>query len=102
MAQRTVTRAHLAQRIHEEVGLSRDESAALVADVLDEITRALASGEPAKISRFGSFILHDKPARMGRNPKNNVEALIRARRVVTFRASRILKKRVEDGNRRGR
>lgn len=99
MAKRTVTRAHLAQRIHQGIGLSRDESAALVTSVIEEVTRVLARGEAVKVSRFGSFVLHDKGARMGRNPKSKEEVPIHARRVVTFRASRLLKKRVEDGNR---
>lgn len=101
MAKRTVTRAHLAQRIHQGIGLSRDESADLVTSVIEEITRVLARGEAVKVSRFGSFVLNDKSARMGRNPKSKEEVPIQARRVVTFRASRLLKKRVEDGNSAG-
>lgn len=93
----TITRARLSDAVYEEVGLSRDESSALVDSVLDKIAATLAAGESVKLSSFGSFIVRDKAERVGRNPKTGVEAAIAARRVVVFRASHVLRSRVEDG-----
>ena len=55
---------------------------------------ALADGHNVKISGFGSFILRDKGERVGRNPKTGVEVPIAPRRVMTFRASQIMRDRI--------
>ncbi len=90
----TVTRADLMKAVYQEVGLSRKESAQLVESVLEEITSTLAQGEAVKLSSFGTFSLRDKAQRMGRNPKTGEEALILPRRVLMFRASPVLKDRI--------
>ncbi len=87
----TVTRAQLSEAVYQEVGLSRDESATLVASVLDQVSDCLARGEPVKISSFGSFSVREKAQRVGRNPKTGEEVPILPRRVVVFRASHVLK-----------
>ncbi|MBU2851361.1 hypothetical protein HF929_09870 [Acidithiobacillus ferrivorans] len=51
----------------------------------------MAAGEDVRLSGFGNFTLHEKRARPGRNPKNGEQFEIAARRVVTFRASRLVK-----------
>jgi integration host factor subunit alpha len=94
MAARTITRADLAEAIYREVGLSRNESAALVETVLAEITRALAKGQPVKISSFGSFSVREKAQRVGRNLKTGEAVPILPRRVLVFRASHVLKGQV--------
>ena len=91
----TITRIQLSEAVYQEVGLSRDESAKLVASVLDRIANRLAEGEAVKISSFGSFIVRGKAERMGRNPKTGEEVPISSRRVVVFRASDVLKSRVD-------
>lgn len=96
MAPKTVTRAQLAEAVYREVGLSRSDSALLVESVLDEIADALAIGEGVKISSFGSFIIRGKEQRIGRNPKTGEEAPILARKVLVFRASHVLKDRIND------
>jgi integration host factor subunit alpha len=83
----TLTRADLTEAVHREIGLSRAECSTLVHSVLDHISTALSSGENVKISGFGSFVLRDKPMRIGRNPKTGDEVQISPRRVLTFRAS---------------
>ena len=93
----TVTRAHLAEAVYQEVGLSRNESAELVDSVLNEISDALARGESVKISSFGSFLVRMKGERIGRNPKTGEEVPIKPRRVLVFRASHVLKDRVNKG-----
>lgn len=90
----TVTRAHLSEAVYQEVGLSRNESAELVETVLEEISSALERGEMVKISSFGSFAVRQKGERIGRNPKTGEEVPILPRRVLVFRASHVLKNRI--------
>jgi integration host factor subunit alpha len=66
----------------------------MVEEILDLMSDALAAGENVKISGFGTFLLRDKSERIGRNPKTGVEVPITPRRVLTFRASQMLKDRV--------
>ncbi len=97
MAGKTVTRADLSEAVYQKVGLSRTESAALVESVLGEICDCIARGETVKLSSFGSFIVRDKGERIGRNPKTGEEVPIKPRRVLVFRASHVLKDRVNKG-----
>lgn len=93
----TLTRADLAETINRKMGLSRAESLDMVEEILDHMSDAMAKGENVKISGFGSFILRDKRERIGRNPKTGVEVPITPRRVMTFRASQLLKEHVANG-----
>jgi len=93
----TLTRADLAEVLHREVGLSRADSANLVEQILRHLCESLAKGENVKISGFGSFVLRDKGERIGRNPKTGVEVPIAPRRVLTFRASQMMRDRIVDG-----
>ena len=90
----TLTRADLAESITRRVGLSRADSLGMVEAILDQMCEALAEGENVKISGFGTFLLRDKAERVGRNPKTGVEVPITSRRVMTFRASQMLKDRI--------
>jgi integration host factor subunit alpha len=90
----TLTRADLAEAIHNEVGLSRADSAHMVERVLGHMCEALAKGQNVKISGFGSFVLRDKGERIGRNPKTGIEVPIAPRRVLTFRASQMMRDRI--------
>ncbi len=96
MAGNTVTRAQLSEAVYQEVGLSRNESAELVESVLKEIVQSLVKGEVVKISSFGSFQVRNKGGRIGRNPKTGDEVPIQPRRVLVFRASHVLKKRINN------
>lgn len=91
MSNRTITRADLAEAIYHKLGLSRNESATLVEQVLEEMTSALVAGRTVKISSFGSFGLRQKGERIGRNPKTGVEVPITPRKVLVFKASHVLK-----------
>ena len=99
MSEKTLTRMDLAEAVHREVGLSRNDSAAMVETVLQYISDALVAGETVKISSFGTFSTRDKAARVGRNPKTGEEVPINPRRVLTFRSSHLMKERVAHGNR---
>ena len=90
----TVTRADLAAAVREEAGLRKRDAAELVDTLIEAICKRLAAGEPVGISGFGTFSVRDKSERTGRNPRTGEEVPIPARRVVTFRASAKLKKRV--------
>jgi len=94
MTGKTVTRADLSEAVHNEIGLSRSESAQLIETVLGEISDALVGGEDVKLSSFGSFIVRQKNGRIGRNPKTGEEVPIDPRRVLTFRASHVLKEKI--------
>jgi integration host factor subunit alpha len=96
MSERTITRAYLSEAVYQEVGLSRNESADLLEAVLSEIADALAAGETVKLSSFGSFSVREKGQRVGRNPKTGEEVPILPRRVLVFRASQVLKNRIND------
>jgi integration host factor subunit alpha len=94
MSTKTITRADLAESIYQQVGLSRNESASLVETILDEISKVLVNNQSVKISSFGSFSLRQKNERIGRNPKTGVEVPITPRTVLVFRASHVLKDRM--------
>jgi integration host factor subunit alpha len=93
----TLTRADLADVVHRNLGLSRAESAGVVERVLHHMCHALSEGQNVKVSGFGTFILRDKGQRVGRNPKTGVEVPIAPRRVMTFRASQIMRDRIARG-----
>ena len=90
-----LTKADMAERLFEEVGLNKREAKELVECFFEEIRTALEDGTPVKLSGFGNFDLRDKSERPGRNPKTGEEIPISARRVVTFRPGQKLKARVE-------
>ncbi len=90
----TLTRADLSDVVHREIGLSRADSATMVENVLDLMCAAMSGGENVKISGFGTFVLRDKGERVGRNPKTGIEVPIAPRRVLTFRASNMLRDRI--------
>ncbi|WP_395333562.1 integration host factor subunit alpha [Novosphingobium sp. BL-8H] len=92
----TLTRAEIAEAIHRRLGLSRSESLGMVEAILQHMSEALTEGENVKISGFGTFLLRDKGERVGRNPKTGVEVPITPRRVMTFRASQMLKDRIAE------
>jgi integration host factor subunit alpha len=93
----TLTRAELADSINRRVGLSREESLGMVEDILRLMCHSLGEGQNVKISGFGTFLLRDKSERVGRNPRTGIEAPIPPRRVLTFRASQMLKDRIIAG-----
>lgn len=91
---RTITRNDMADVIFSEVGLSRKDSSEILDMMIEEIKSALADGEDVKLSSFGTFSLRRKNARIGRNPKTGVEATISPRTVISFKASQLLRKKL--------
>lgn len=94
MGGKTVTRADLAEAVYRKVGLSRTESAQIVEMVLREVCDAVVRGETVKLSSFATFQVREKNERIGRNPKTGEEVPISPRRVMTFKASNVLKDRI--------
>lgn len=99
MAGKTMTRADLTEAVYRAIGVSRNESSAFVERILDEMSDAMERGEQVKISSFGTFSVRSKAMRMGRNPKTGEEVPITPRRVISFRASHVLKDRINDAHR---
>ena len=92
----TLTKNDLVQVVMLNSQLKRIEATKFVEDFFEVIIKGLELGDPVKIPGFGNFILRDKNARVGRNPKTKQEYPIEARRVVSFRTSNILKSAVKD------
>ncbi len=91
----TLTRADLCEAVHDEVGLTRQDCAEMVERTLDLVAGALEAGQTVKLSGFGVFQVRAKNARMGRNPKTGEPAAIEPRRVISFRASQVMKARID-------
>ena len=89
----SITKLDLTRYLSDTMGLTGKECAGLVNALFDTIRTTLASGEDVKLSGLGNFTLREKRARPGRNPKTKEPVEIRARRVVTFRASQLVKER---------
>ncbi len=95
MKDRSLTRADLADALHDEIGLSRQDCAGLVERTFALLSDALAGGETVKLSGFGVFEVRSKRERMGRNPKTGEAATIAPRRVIGFHASQVMKARID-------
>jgi len=91
----SLTKADIADRLFEEVGLNKREAKEFVDAYFETIRNALEAGDNVKLSGFGNFQLREKKQRPGRNPKTGEEIPITARRVVTFRPGQKLRSRVE-------
>jgi integration host factor subunit alpha len=92
----TLTKAKLADLLHERVGVTKKEAGDLVDEVFGLMRDRLTDGEKVKISGFGNFVVRDKAARRGRNPQTNEEIIIARRRVLTFRPSAVLRATLND------
>ena len=94
MDSKTLTRQDISEALYKQIGLSKHESAIMLESVLTQISNALINGESVKLSSFGTFYPRQKKERVGRNPKTGVAATINARRVITFKPSKLMKERI--------
>lgn len=94
MDSKTLTRQDISEALYRQIGLSKHESAIMLESVLTQISNALINGESVKLSSFGTFYPRQKKERVGRNPKTGVAATINARRVITFKPSKLMKERI--------
>lgn len=88
----TMTKGDIVERIYERVGFSKKEASDVVESIFELIKGRLERGEKVKISGFGNFVVHHKRPRKGRNPQTGDEIIITERKVLTFKASPVLKK----------
>src|ERR1700750_1122583 len=94
-----MTKAEIVQALYTRVGgFSKKESADIVDMVFEMMKETLGRGEKIKISGFGNFVLRDKRQRPGRNPQTGQPIRISERRVLTFKASQILKQILNQTN----
>lgn len=92
----TVTKATIAECINQEIGLSKEDSVAIIEDILDEIKTSLAKDGIVKISLFGTFLVRRKKARPGNVPNTSEKVVIQARNSISFRPSQMLKKLINN------
>ena len=90
----TTTKAHLIDSVYTHSNLQKQESILIVDSLLEIIKRTLASGEDVMITGFGKFIVNKKDSRKGRNPQTGDDLQLDARRVVIFKCSGILRKKL--------
>ncbi|BDB95925.1 HU family DNA-binding protein [Candidatus Hydrogenosomobacter endosymbioticus] len=88
---RTITRAEIKQHLRDNLDVSLGDATQLLDAIINEMFVAMHTEEEVKISTFGTFLIHKKKKRLGRNPKTREEAVICPRKSVSFRASRKLK-----------
>ena len=98
MTKNVVTKAVVVNFLNESIGLSKRECLNFVENFLDIISNELKNNQNVKIVNFGVFSIKKKKSRIGRNPKTKEEVMISARNVVTFRASNVLKSKVDSKN----
>jgi integration host factor subunit alpha len=91
-----MTKADLVELIYERVGYSKKEAGAVVEEVFAIVRASLCAGGRVKISGFGSFVVNHKKARRGRNPQTGEPITIDSRRVLSFKASQVLKELVNN------
>lgn len=92
----TLTKAHIADDIHQELGFPKNRSAELLELLLELIKNKLENGEDVLVSGFGKFCVRSKKERRGRNPATGEDMLLSGRRVITFRCSHLLRKKIND------
>lgn len=89
-----LTKEKIIDSIYNQAGLSKNQARRVVKSVLEIIKRSLGKGENLLISGFGKFVVKDKAARRGRNPQTKKDLQLRARRVVAFRTSGVLRRKI--------
>jgi len=94
----SLTKERLINSIYDNVGLSKNLSRSVVEQLFDIMKKTIESGEDLLISGFGKFVVKEKAARRGRNPQTSEELQLRARRIVTFKASGALRQKINAGS----
>ena len=93
----TITKAHLADSIHNQIGLPRNQSVQVFESILEIIKKTLGNGEDVMITGFGKFFVKEKGERRGRNPATGEDLMLRSRRVVRFKCSSTLRDKINRG-----
>ena len=90
----TLTKAQIVESIQNQTGFPKNRSLEIVETLLEIIKRTLESGEDVLVSGFGRFCVREKKERKGRNPATGEDMMLEPRKVVTFKCSGKLRKRV--------
>ena len=98
MLYKNVNRKELANKIYRNVGFSRVISENIVNDIFYIIMSSFEENKKIKITSFGTFLKKRKNSRIGRNPKTKEKKIISARNVVTFKASKFFKDKINQKN----
>jgi integration host factor subunit alpha len=89
-----LTKADIVQSIADQIGFTKNQSSEITETLIEIIKRTLASGGDVLVSGFGKFCVNQKAQRKGRNPATNESMMLRPRRVVTFKCSGKLRKKI--------
>jgi len=93
----SLTKEKIINDTYNLVGLSKSQSRIAVETLFEIVKQTLEKGEDLLISGFGKFVVKDKTARRGRNPQTTEDLRLRARRVVVFKTSGVLRKKINQG-----
>ncbi len=93
----TLTKAKIVEVTHQELGFAKNRSAEVLEILLELIKNKLEKGEDVLVSGFGKFCVKEKKKRRGRNPATGDDMMLQQRRVVTFRCSHLLRKKINEG-----
>lgn len=93
-----LTKADIIQSIADQIGLTRNQSSDVTEALIEIIKRTLASGEDVLVSGFGKFLVNEKAKRKGRNPATGDAMMLRPRRVVTFKCSGKLRRKINQSS----
>jgi integration host factor subunit alpha len=89
-----LTRKELAQAINEKLGISQRSASELVDQVFSTLKQTLLNEESVKLVQFGTFTVRNKAPRMGRNPRTGETMEIAKRSMVSFKASKSLRQKI--------
>ena len=90
----SITKAHLVESIHNQLGLPQNKSVQALESILEIIKKTLVNGEDVMITGFGKFYVKEKRERRGRNPQTGEDLMQGSRRVVGFKCSGKLRDRI--------
>ncbi len=93
-----LTKEYIINSIYNQVGLSKSQSRIVIESLLEIMKQGLENGEDVLISGFGKFVVKDKSERRGRNPQTTEDLQLRARRVVVFKTSGVLRERINQNS----
>ena len=94
MLKNNFTRKSLANKIYKNLGFSKNISSTIIDDFFESLSSVLIKNNKIKISSFGTFQVINKRERIGRNPKTKVDVKISARKIVKFKPSNFIKKKI--------
>ena len=89
-----ITRQSLYELTHKELGISKNECIKFVDSIFETLVQNFEKGNKVKISLFGSFDVKQKRSRIGRNPKTLETKAISSRKVITFKPSKFLSRKI--------